>query len=77
LVEVGRVGQLINVPVILLPVLEEEHNGADEKREGHEDQDDLLDADLLDAIGEARGKLGQRVAVVDLSGGDAAGRGEL
>ena len=48
LVEVGVVGKLVDVAVVLLPVLEEEQDGADEQRQGHRHQDRLFGANLGD-----------------------------
>ena len=46
LVEVCIVGELVDVAVVLLPVLEEEKDGADQQRQRHRHQDRLLGANL-------------------------------
>ena len=46
LVEVGVVGELVDVAVVLLPVLEEEQDGAHQQRQRHRHQDRLLSANL-------------------------------
>ena len=54
LVEVGVVGKLVDIAVVLLPVLEEEQDGADEQRQGHRHQNRLFGANLRRECGLKR-----------------------
>ena len=50
LVEVCVVWELVDVAVVLLPVLEEEQDGAHQQRQRHRHQDRLLGANLKQEV---------------------------